>query len=184
MKKRSEEQQIRKNKFIVIVSLVAAFIFLLTEGFWIGRLLIEYISEAEAEEMEGMDCWVFCQPDGIVNVRSHPKRKSSEIAWASCGIRMKTDGKIRNGYIYVYDIAAETTAGWISTRYVVYEEPKAIDEEMVIRAEGRVACRKWMDGKVVKWYRDGDLVLVHWVADGWAVTDRGYIRYEYLDYTY
>ena len=33
----------------------------------------------------------------------------------------------------------------------------------------------------VKWYRDGDRVNVYWLADGWAVTDKGYIRYEYLE---
>jgi len=94
---------------------------------------------------------------------------------------VKTNGKTKNGFLYVFDLAAEVSDGWISTRYIVEEEPKDISTEMEIRAEGRVACRKWIDGKVIKWYRNGDRVYVHWMADGWAVTDRGYIRYEYLE---
>ena len=127
------------------------------------------------------ECWVFCQPNGIVNVRSKPRKNSTEIAWVTCGTKLTTNGKIRNGYIYVCDMAAETTSGWISTKYIVFEEPKPVSAEMIIRAEGRVACRKYMDGKIVKWYRDGDRVTVYWLADGWAVTERGYIRYEFLE---
>ena len=171
----------KKNLIIVIVALAVAFAVIAAVAVdAVGTLLQLMASEAEADSME-TECWVFCQPDGIVNVRSQPKKNSQEIAWASCGTKMMTNGKARDGYQYVYGLAAETTAGWISTKYIVYEEPKPVGAEMIIRAEGRVACRKCMDGKIVKWYEDGDRVHVYWLADGWAVTDRGYIRYEYLE---
>ena len=171
----------KRNRVVLFVALAVAFAVIAAVAFdAVGTLLQLMASEAEADSME-TECWVFCQPDGIVNVRSQPKKNSAEIAWAVCGTKMTTNGKIRDGYMYVYDMAAETTAGWISTKYVVFEEPKAVGAEMIIRAEGRVACRKCMDGKIVKWYRDGDRVNVYWLADGWAVTDKGYIRYEYLE---
>ena len=171
----------KRNRIIVIALLAAVFVALVIEACWVGNVIAIFIIDAEAEDMEGTECWAFCKPDGIVNIRSQPRKNSAEVAWVTCGMKMMTNGKTRNGYIYIFDMAAETTAGWISERYIVYEEPKAVETEMVIRAEGRVACRKWMGGKVGKWYRDGDRVIVHWLADGWAVTDRGYIRYEYLE---
>ena len=181
---RTEDRQTRRNRIIVVAVLAVVFFFLVIEGCWIGNMIAIFISDAEAEEMDGYECFVICQPDGLVNIRSKPKKSAAEIGWATCGTRLLTNGKIRNGYLFVYDLAAEVSTGWISVRYITEEQPKEIGERMVIRAEGRVACRKWMDGKIVKWYRDGDQVMVHWMADGWAVTDRGYIRYEYLESLY
>ena len=183
------DRESKRTAIIVIVALAAAVIFLIMEGVWIGKLICTFwndiiLSDAEAEEMDGYECWVICQPEGLVNIRTKPKKSAQEIGWACCGTRLLTNGKIRNGYLFVYDLAAEVSTGWISVRYITEEQPKEIGERMVIRAEGRVACRKWMDGKIVKWYRDGDQVMVHWMADGWAVTDRGYIRYEYLESLY
>ena len=172
------------NRRIFIALLAAVFGYLLIELCWDVDMIAVFVADAEAEDAEGVERWVFCRPDGVVNVRSGPRKGAEEVAWLTSGTEILTDGKVRNGYMHVFGLAAETTEGWISTRYVVEEEPKAVGEEMEIRAEGRVACRKWIDGKIVKWYRDGDQVYVHWMADGWAVTDRGYIRYEYLESLY
>lgn len=125
------------------------------------------------------EVWVLCSPDGMVYVRSRPG--GAVIGGATCGDVMWTDNRERNGFVHVTELAAETDEGWISTRYIVYDEPREVNGEMRIRAEGRVACRKWIGGKVVRWAHSGDTVTVYWMSDEWAVTDRGYIRSEFLE---
>lgn len=171
----------RKTKVIIITLLVGVFAYLIIEGCWIGNLICIFASEAEAEEMEGRQCWVLCMPDGIVNVRSKPKKNAEAFGGAMCGADMLTDGKMRNGFLHVYDIPAEENEGWISARYIVYDEPEAVNAEMIVRAEGRVACRKWIAGKITGWVRNGDAVTVYFLSEEWAVTSRGYIMTEFLE---
>ena len=56
-----------------------------------------------------------------------------------------------------------------------------MNQERTIVAEGRVAARKWIEGPVARWIQPGETVTVFWMSSEWAVTDRGYIRSEYID---
>ena len=125
--------------------------------------------------------WALCNPDGIVNIRSKPKKTSREIAGVECGTHLKTDGTVKNGYLHVYGIAAEETEGWISTRYIVWYEPVLVDIDMYVVSDGRVACRKNIDGKIKSWLKNGDILHVYWYSAEWAVTDRGYVMSCYLE---
>ena len=82
-------------------------------------------------------------------------------------------------YMAVYGVPEEET-GWISQRYIVYDEPHPMDAVMVITSEGRVACRKWIGGKIIRWMQDGERVHVFCMSNEWAVTEYGFIRCEYL----
>lgn len=134
-----------------------------------------------AEDMQGRQCWILCQPDGIVNIREKPKKTGIIFGGAMCGTDLLTDGKTRNGFLHVYDIPAEENEGWVSARYIVYDEPEEVNCPAVIRAEGRVACRKWPAGKITGWVYDGDTVTVYWMSEEWSVTSRGYIMTEFLE---
>ena len=160
---------------ILIVSIIVAMAIL---GIEVKMLKNLFISEAKAED--GI-CWVLCEKNSYVNVREKPRRNSEIVATAYCGLKVKTDGKTRSGYIHLIDMAAEETTGWINAAYIVDEEPQVIDCALRIRAQGRVACRKMPGGKVIGWVHDGDVVTVYCVAGGWAVTDRGYIRTEFIE---
>ena len=134
-----------------------------------------------AEKSEGQPCWVLCRPDSCVNLRETPKKNGAVFGGSMAGAVMKTDGKERNGFLRVYDLPAEETEGWISTRYIVYDEPVRIGCPLRVQAEGRVACRKWIGGKVIRWAYDGDSVLVYLMSGEWCVTEWGYIRTEFLE---
>ena len=141
------------------------------------------VARANADGIQE-EVWVMCMPGSCVIVREKPKRSAAECGACLCGAVAWTEGKTSGGFLYVTELPAEDPEGWISTRYIVYDRPEEVNRTMTVWSQGRVACRKWIDGKIVKWYRDGDQVMVHWMADGWAVTDRGYIRYEYLESLY
>lgn len=140
------------------------------------------LSEATAEDAETYSCWVLCRPEtGGVLVREKPQKKSAEIALVDCGRCMETDQREKNGYVHVFGLAAEEDSGWISARYVLWSEPKEINHKMLVRAEGRVAARKWIEGPVARWIQPGETVTVYWKSSEWAVTDLGYIRSEFIE---
>lgn len=123
--------------------------------------------------------WVLCEPTGTVNIRSSPG--GPVFAGATCGAEMWTDNKQRSGFLHVTELAAEEDEGWISCRYIVYDEPEAVNGPMAVAGEGRVAARKWIGGKIIRWLQPGDSVYVFWMSSEWAVTDCGYIRSEFLE---
>lgn len=123
--------------------------------------------------------WILCQPDSFVNIRFKPSGRSDVIGYADCGDAFETDGRIKNGFLHVY-ATIENGEGWISCGYVVYSKPEYIGKKMVVDAKGRVKARKTVNGKRRCWVKPGDVVKVYWAAE-WAATNKGFIKYEYLE---
>ena len=128
------------------------------------------------------EVWVLCEPNGTVNIRSKPG--GAVFGGTSCGAKMWTDNRQRDGFLHVLELNAEEETGWISARYIVYDEPHPVDAVMVITSVGRVAVRKWIGGKIIKWLQNGEPVTVYWMSDTWAVTEYGYIKSEFLEATH
>ena len=124
------------------------------------------------------EVWVLCKPEGTVNLRATPG--GAVFGGCQSGAKMWTDNRTKNGFLHVLELAAEEDCGWISSRYIVFDEPREVMDAMMICSEGRVACREWIGGKVIRWVQDGELVTVYWISDEWAVTEYGYIRSVYL----
>ena len=154
----------------ILIAILAAL--LIDAGIWIWKT-------ATAEEANGQ-AWVLCSPDSFVTVRSGPGKNRRETGGLDCGAHLWTDSTERNGYLHIVDMNAEDPAGWISLKYVVFDQPVEVNRRMVVRAQGRVAIRKSVDGKVTGWLRSGDAVTVYWMSDSWAVTSRGYVMSRYL----
>ena len=131
-----------------------------------------------------LTCWILCKPKGIVYVRRNPAKASEMVGRLECGDEIKTDGKTRNGWIHVNGIG-EFGSGWVYCGFVSLEQPEKIDEQYVCVAKKQVACRRWMDGPQISgklgWLHNGSNVAVFYIADGWAVTSRGYIKAEFLE---
>lgn len=143
------------------------------------------IRAAEAESGMRYYCWALCRPGtnehpNEVLIRARPEKKAEIVGAVSCGTKMMTDWKERDGWIHVVDLACEAGEGWIYEGYVVFVEPEIICEEREIVGGGRVACRKWIDGKRTAWAKAGSYVEVYAMADGWAVTNKGYIQSRYI----
>ena len=155
---------------------------LLIEVALIGAIILAFpfvIRSFAGAEVIPEQVWVLCEPTGTVNIRSSPG--GPVFAGATCGAEMWTDNKQRSGFLHVMELAAEEDEGWISGRYIVYDEPREINGPMAVTGNGRVACRTWIGGKIKGWIQPGDGVYVFWMSSECAVTDCGYIRSEFLE---
>lgn len=128
---------------------------------------------------ERVQAWIICQPNDYINVREKAKKKSDVIGRMDPGDWIMTDGEKKNGFMHVYG-GFEQPDAWIFAGYVTTEEPEWKDRDGEIDSKYRVACRKWMDGPRRRWVRDGDRVHVYWQTGTWSVTNRGFIKTEYI----
>ena len=125
--------------------------------------------------------WVLCQPDSYVNIRQNPSSRSAIIGRYECGDEVEVSGKKKNGFMRCSGLSLEETDGWISAGYLVYSKPEPVFQHVTVHSNGRVACRKTVDGSRRCWVKDGDIVKVFYRSDEWSVTDRGFIRTEYVE---
>ena len=130
---------------------------------------------------EPTPCWVLCQPDSYVNVRAKPSKKAEVIGYMDVGMKLKTDGKTKHGYLHVIDMSLEQTDGWIHTGYIVYSEPKELNTTAKIVSYGRVKARKCVDGARRCWLQSGSTLTVYWMCGEWGVTSKGFVMRDYLE---
>ena len=126
------------------------------------------------------EAYVICQPDDYVNVRYQPNKRSQVVGYVEGGDWILIDGTERNGFIKCYEIG-EYGEGWIHKGYVVYDEPVRVNRMAFSVSRTRVACRRWIDGKVRKWLKNLDEVMVYWWSFDWCVTNKGFVKTEYLE---
>ena len=126
-------------------------------------------------------CWIMCKPGSYVTIREKPNKKSTEAGYLDSGDSFLTDGESVDGWIRC---CGTGEGGWVYCGYVVTDKPETIGERYVCVANKQAACRKWMGGPQVDgagWIKNGQYCEVFCMADGWAVTNRGYIRREWLE---
>ena len=149
--------------------------------FLIGILcFLSLVADLCYAEEEGESCWVLCNPDSYVALRTGPSKHTAEFGGAMCGAELRTNGRKSGGFLWVYDIPAEYDTGWINSGYIVYDEPHEVFAEMTVRSDGRVAIRKSVGGKIKSWAQSGDRIYVLWMSNSWAVTNRGYMMSKFL----
>ena len=168
-----------RNKYSIFnKEKIVAFVLIIAVVFLIGAV----IGSCCRGEEPLATCWVMCKPGSYVTIRSEPSKRGYERGYLDSGDSFKTDGESVNGWIRCYD-AGE--GGWVYCGYVVTEKPQVIGERYLCNAVKQVACRKWMGGPQVDgrpWLRNGETCEVFLMADGWAVTSRGYIKSEWLEF--
>lgn len=125
--------------------------------------------------------YIICNPDSYVHVRKTPKKGGEETGQLYCGDRVVTDGKRKNGYLHCIDLSTEYGEGWVHLGYIVSDQPKIIEGYGIITSNGRVATRRWINGKRSSWIRDGTRVRILAISEEWTLTVRGFIKSEYLE---
>lgn len=140
-----------------------------------------YCLTARGEEIK--EGWIVCQPDSCVNIRSKPKKSSEAFGELELCDKIYTDGKVVNGYLHCVDLPAETTEGWVSKVYVVYDEPHKPKYQLrnIIVEQGKVAARRTIGGKVRRWLHSGDMIYVYAITKEWCVTSEGFVMTEFID---
>ena len=140
-------------------------------------LMIALISMADYASAD--EYYVLCTPEAEVNVREMPKLKSPIVACYFFGDKVITDGQEVNGFVHVIDINGEVSEGWMYKGLLVEDRPVASPGRAQVFG-GRVACRKYADGKIQKWLEDGSGVMIYAISEVWCVTEYGYIKTEFL----
>ncbi len=137
------------------------------------------------EEDPYADCtkiWVLCRDDTYVCVREKPRKTSDAFGGALNCSMLKTDGKEKNGFLHVVDVAAEASTGWISKQYIVYDPPEKMSQKALVVSNGRLAARKGINGKIRKWLKPmTEVTILYWSSE-WCLTNYGYVQTEYLEW--
>ena len=116
-----------------------------------------------------------------LNVRSRPSLGSTVFGRLFTGDSVQVTKKYRE-WLFLEGLPSEEGHGWVSSSYVVSDPVTQMDgEPAIIDANGRVAVRNSVDGKRIAWVYPGDIVHVYGISDSWTVTDRGYIKTEFLN---
>lgn len=156
-------------------------------GMFAGVVLscVVYMNNAQAEGSMHYYCWVLCKPQNgetinEVLIREKPGKGGEVIGAVTFGTKLETDWETRGTWLHLVDLASESGEGWIYGGYVVFTEPEIINEAREIVGGGRVHCRKCIDGKHTGWAPAGSSVMVYAKADGWAVTEKGYIQSRFI----
>lgn len=123
--------------------------------------------------------WALCK--SYVNLRERPSKNATIVGYLDCGDGADTDWEIRGGWLHIIFPAVECGDSWVNLSYMVESKPEKINESFSVVSKGRVALRKTVDGKRRAWVKNNDTVKVLWVSDEWSLTNRGYIKTEYLE---
>ena len=135
--------------------------------------------KAYAEEQQ---CWILCKPNSWVYARRNATKKSREIGRLECGDVVYTDGTVKNGFLYIYNLNFELSEGWVYKGYVVYDEPYSpAATNAQVSSNGRVQARKTINGKRNCWVKDGQSIKVYMMSNEWSVTNKGFIKTEFID---
>ena len=121
--------------------------------------------------------YVLCQPDSFVNVRAFPRKGAEITGYAELGWQLETDGIRKNGYVKVSGYEGDA---WIYAGYLTDCAVTVITLKTQIVSKGRVACRRAINGTRRKWLKDGTEVTIYALSDEWSITDKGFIKTQYL----
>ena len=166
--------EMKKGGTLKAIIAALAFLAILAGAFFVGRALAEDVQTV----------YVMMKTGDYVNVRTGPGKRYQKLGYLETGDDIQTDGKTRNGWLHIVNLNMEAEEGWIYAGYTVDEKPEQLTgESFRIDAPGRVACRKWVNGPRRAWAKKGSTVTVYAIGGEWALTNRGYIRAEYLEVT-
>lgn len=169
------EKRLRLISFIIALLMVIGLVF---AAAWIG------ISIGLAEEDEEyIEAWVLCQPNSWVNSRRFPKKDAEVNAYLDSGTKLYLDGKTKRGFAHCVGMNNEDGEGWVYKGFLVYSEPVPDGHVYPIDAKGRVACRRYVNGTRRCWAHKDDPVTVYMVSDEWCLTNKGFIKTEFIDLT-
>lgn len=155
---------------IVVIAIVVYVIVFLYTSLGLG--------DAQAEDnYETM--YVLCSD--FVYARSTPNKKQEPIGRLEPGDEVVVDGRNKNGYYHCVDLTFEQSEGWVYGGYLIYDKPEPVGQTATIVSYGRLAARKYVNGKRTRWLKSGAKLKVLYWTDSWSLTDCGYVQSKYLE---
>ena len=175
MKNRKHYSRIRKQK-------IAFYVFLLIMAGLIGWMIG---STSNAEDDGTFTCWAICKPGSHIELHIKPSKKSQVVGRLDPCDPFTTDGITKNGFLHVLDVG-ESLDSWIYVGFVSAEKPEAMNGARYYSvSNGKLYCRRWIGGPVIKgragYLKNCETVQVFYRTSEWCVTNRGYIKSEWLE---
>ena len=162
-----------KKRNAVLIALLMAVAFFAAYAVTTSRIT----ARADAQTVKA---WIICQPGDYVNAREAPSTRSEKVGQLDAGDAIWITGKTKNGFAQI-DASFEVNVAWVHSGYIVFDEPEYIGGEMhKISSDGRVAARKRIAGDRRCWLSDGSTVKVYWRSAEWCVTDKGFVKTEFI----
>jgi len=121
--------------------------------------------------------------DSRVNVREQPSTKAHIGGYLEFGWDVQVSGEVKDKSgttWYRIDGMTEAGTGYVCSNYLITSKPEKVNLEATVRASGRVATYKRVDGKRKGWAKAGSKLTISVYSDDWCLTNKGYIRTEYL----
>lgn len=118
-----------------------------------------------------------------INVRAWASKKSTIEGRLHCGDAIETEKTVRRGglrWFYCTDLPCEISNGYVCADYFCDSPVTECDSYATITASGRVAVRKSINGKRIRWAKPGARIHVLAYCDDWILSTRGYIRREFV----
>lgn len=137
--------------------------------------------EWDEHEPEFEIAYVICTKDDHVNVRPFPNTKQEPSGYLEPGDIVYLDGRKRNGYCHVVGLSNEDGEGWVHKGYLVSYPPELVDKDATVISKGRLAARKYVNGKRTRWLKPGSTVHIWYMSEEWCCTNRGYVQTKYLE---
>ena len=175
MNQRRHYSRIRKQRTVFFVLLIVIAMMI---GFLIGS------SCCRADDGT-FTCWAICKPGSYVELHIKPNKTSQIVGRLDPCDHFTTDGITRNGFLHVLDVG-ESVDSWIYSGFVATEKPEALNGARFLSvSKGKLYCRRWIGGPVIKgrigYLTNCETVQVFYRTSEWCVTNRGYVRSEWLE---
>ena len=132
---------------------------------------------ARAEEVYAKG-WILCKD--YVMIRTTPSRNAEPAGQLDPGDEVEIEGETADGFAHI----VSPCDGWVWAGNITFSRVEEIRGTMVVVARKQVACRRWIDGPQIdgrRWAKNGAEVMVYYMSEEWAVTNRGYIQSEWLE---
>ena len=162
-------------EILFLVAVIWGFVFM-----W-NAFGFAYAEEWDEHEEEYEIAWVICMKNDHVNIRQFASTKHDPVGQLYPGDMVYMDGKKKNGFVHCVGTPNEAGEGWVFAGYLVPDPPEYLNRKATITCYGRLAARKYENGKRTRWLQPMASVRVYYWSDSWALTDCGYVQTKYLE---
>lgn len=162
------------NRRKMKVALTVAVLITVALGLLIGAKAIE--------RDDTLTVWILCRPADYINVRETPSQKGEIVGMLDPCDEITINVNAQNGYFPIVRPTFECGEGYVSCRFISTEKPEWKNgQTYTVVSNSRVAARRWIEGPRVCWLTNGTEVQVFWWTPTWSVTNRGFIRSEFIE---
>lgn len=142
-------------------------------------LFMFFPSASIGESEEPVECYILCNPETYINIRTEPNKHSIAGGWAGCGDSVYPTGKTKGKWSQIVSTFDGYDYLWVITDYIVPDQPERITGYVITTAD-KVHIRKTPGGDSNGRVKKGTRIRAYARSHDWICTNRGYISTEFV----